>query len=124
NTSEANSSGEVVSIPVSTARFVAGQRIMTRSTRIRIVLAIGASRARGKRVLHHNLALALASCARSGEAAREHSEAHRLDPGWPPTMNDLAWLLATDDDAKLRNGAEAVRLAERAGARTARRGPN
>jgi tetratricopeptide (TPR) repeat protein len=72
----------------------------------------------------HNLALALASCGRSGEAAREHSEAHRLDPDWPPPMNDLAWLLATANDPKLRNGAEAVRLAERAVALTARRDAN
>jgi len=74
--------------------------------------------------LRHNLALALASCGRSSEAAREHSEALRLDPDWPPPMNDLAWLLATDNDPKLRNGAEAVRLAERAVALTARRDAN
>ncbi|PYV16157.1 MAG: hypothetical protein DMG07_08380, partial [Acidobacteria bacterium] len=74
--------------------------------------------------LRHNLALALASCGRSSEAAREHSEALRLDPDWPPPMNDLAWLLATDNDSKLRNGAEAVRLAERAVALSARRDAN
>jgi len=73
---------------------------------------------------HHALGGALAAVGNSAGAIREHSEAHRLDPDWTPPMNDLAWLLATDADAKLRNGAEALRLAERAVELTARSEPN
>jgi tetratricopeptide (TPR) repeat protein len=39
-------------------------------------------------------------------------------PDFPAALNDLAWILATDPDPKLRSGAEAVRLAERACALT------
>jgi tetratricopeptide (TPR) repeat protein len=37
-----------------------------------------------------------------------------VKPDLPEALNNLAWLLATSADASLRNGAEAVRLAERA----------
>ena len=37
-----------------------------------------------------------------------------VDPNHAPTLRRAAWLLATDRDASLRNGAEAVALAERA----------
>ena len=35
-------------------------------------------------------------------------------PDWPETLNNLAWILAANPDGTLRNGAEAVVLAERA----------
>jgi tetratricopeptide (TPR) repeat protein len=35
-------------------------------------------------------------------------------PDWPEALNNLAWLLATQNDPAVRNGAEAVKLAERA----------
>ena len=35
-------------------------------------------------------------------------------PDWPESLNNLAWILAANRDATLRNGAEAVVLAERA----------
>ncbi|PYJ02818.1 MAG: hypothetical protein DME25_15020, partial [Verrucomicrobia bacterium] len=41
-------------------------------------------------------------------------EAIRLKPDWPEPLNDLAWLLATHPRPDVRNGAEAIRLAERA----------
>jgi len=41
-------------------------------------------------------------------------EAVRLQPDWPEVLNELAWQLATHPDNGLRNGADAVRLAERA----------
>ena len=41
----------------------------------------------------------------------------------PKMLNDLAWLLATNSDSWSRDGAEAVRLAERACALTHRRDP-
>jgi tetratricopeptide (TPR) repeat protein len=41
-------------------------------------------------------------------------EALRLKPDGQLPMNNLAWIMATARDATYRNGAEAVRLAERA----------
>ena len=41
-------------------------------------------------------------------------EAVRLKPDWLEALNNLAWLLATQPDARLRNGPEAVRLASHA----------
>ncbi len=38
----------------------------------------------------------------------------RLSPTWVDPLNNLAWVLATAPDSKLRDGAEAVRLATRA----------
>ena len=38
----------------------------------------------------------------------------KLNPNDPLAYNELAWILATNPDDKLRNGAEAARLAERA----------
>lgn len=63
---------------------------------------------------HYNRGLALASQGRSSEAMAEYRETLRLAPDSPPVLVSLAWLLATAEDAKIRNGWEAVRLAERA----------
>ena len=46
-------------------------------------------------------------------------EAIRLRPDWPKPLEALAWILATDDNERNRNGAEAVRLAEKANELTA-----
>ena len=43
-----------------------------------------------------------------------YKEALRLYPNTPEALNNLAWILATTPDAQLRNGAEAVKLAQRA----------
>ena len=49
------------------------------------------------------------------EQAIEHwAEAVDLEPDWAEACNNLAWVLATIEDEKLRNPAEAIRLAERA----------
>jgi tetratricopeptide (TPR) repeat protein len=49
------------------------------------------------------------------EQAIEHwAEAVDLEPDWAEACNNLAWVLATIEDEKLLNPAEAVRLAERA----------
>jgi protein O-mannosyl-transferase len=37
-----------------------------------------------------------------------------LQPDWPESLNNLAWILAANPDASVRNGPEAVSLAERA----------
>jgi Flp pilus assembly protein TadD len=47
-------------------------------------------------------------------AVEHYREAIRLKPDWPEPLNDLAWLLATCPKPSIRNGSEAVRLAERA----------
>ena len=50
----------------------------------------------------------------SQEKIDQALEAARLAPQWPDPLNNLAWTLATDPRSYLRNGVEAVRLAERA----------
>ena len=45
-------------------------------------------------------------------AANQYREALRVKPKWLVATNDLAWLLATTQDESVRDGAEAVRLAE------------
>jgi len=51
---------------------------------------------------------------RAEEGVREYREVLRTNPDSAIALNNLAWTLATHPDAKIRNGAEAVRLAERA----------
>jgi Flp pilus assembly protein TadD len=48
----------------------------------------------------------------------EYREALRLQPNAPEVLNNLAWILASNPNPRLRNGAEAVELAERACALT------
>ena len=57
------------------------------------------------------------------EAIVEYRRALKLRPGWVTAQNDLAWLLATHPDAKVRDGAEALRLAESACKTTADKVP-
>ncbi len=47
-------------------------------------------------------------------AMESYREAIRLKPQWPDPMRDLAWILATNPKPEVRNGAEALRLAQRA----------
>jgi Tfp pilus assembly protein PilF len=61
-----------------------------------------------------HLGMALGQAGRNGEAADQYREALRLNPNLMWALNNLAWLLATSPDDGLRNGVEAVRLAERA----------
>jgi Flp pilus assembly protein TadD len=60
----------------------------------------------------------LADRKQTADAIGHYREALRLRPDWPEALNNLAWLLATHSQAEWRNGAEAVRLAERACALT------
>jgi tetratricopeptide (TPR) repeat protein len=48
------------------------------------------------------------------EAIDHYQEAIRRNSARPEALNGLAWLLATGPDAKFRDGAEAVRLAQEA----------
>lgn len=49
---------------------------------------------------------------RNREAVGEYRRALELTAEWPEVMNNLAWILATNPDAAIRNGPEALRLAE------------
>jgi tetratricopeptide (TPR) repeat protein len=51
---------------------------------------------------------------RSAEAIAAYKEALVASPDLPEALNGAAWVYATATDASLRNGGEAVRLAERA----------
>ena len=61
-----------------------------------------------------HLARTLGQSGRAREAVGQYLEALKFDPHLTPALNNLAWLLATSPDDGLRNGTEAVRLAEQA----------
>jgi tetratricopeptide (TPR) repeat protein len=67
--------------------------------------------------LRYNLAVALIAAGRREEAVPELRAALARRPGWSSAMGELAWILATHEDARVRNGPEAVELAERAAQR-------
>jgi tetratricopeptide (TPR) repeat protein len=48
------------------------------------------------------------------EAVKDLSRAIQIDPNNPGALNELAWLLATAPDEKLRDGKRAVELATKA----------
>jgi tetratricopeptide (TPR) repeat protein len=73
--------------------------------------------------VHNNLGLALRTMGDRDEALRHFQAALRIRPDWPGPMNEAAWILATHPDPRIRNPAEAVRLAERAAERTSRQQP-
>ena len=61
-----------------------------------------------------NLGAALADKGRFDEAIENFRKAIQINPNYAPALDNLAWVLAVSPDDELRNGAEAVRLAERA----------
>jgi tetratricopeptide (TPR) repeat protein len=72
---------------------------------------------------HYNLGYALFTKGQLDKAMAEFQEAIRLKPDYQARfdnlskimeMNNLAWQLATGSDARIRDGAQAVELAERA----------
>ncbi|MBI3491515.1 MAG: tetratricopeptide repeat protein [Acidobacteria bacterium] len=68
-----------------------------------------------------NLAQLLAAQGLASEAVAQFQEVLALRTDHPQALAGLAWIRATSGDERLRNSAEAVRLAERAAAVTGRR---
>jgi protein O-mannosyl-transferase len=62
----------------------------------------------------YSLGVALASQQKIQEAIQQYNEAIKLQPDFPEVLNNLAWILAADPNPQVRNGQEAVALAERA----------
>ena len=62
----------------------------------------------------YNLGLIYQSRKQAPEAVQHLRLALKAQPDWPETLNNLAWLLAANPDPAVRNGPEAVSLAERA----------
>jgi tetratricopeptide (TPR) repeat protein len=62
----------------------------------------------------YRLAQALARQHKSREAVAQYRETLRVLPDLINALDDLAWILATEPDPGIRDGAEAVRLAQKA----------
>ena len=60
----------------------------------------------------YNLAFALQQLKRHREAAESYAAVLKLSNGQVMAANNLAWILATSPDDSLRNGREAVRIAQ------------
>lgn len=69
---------------------------------------------------HANLGSAWLAKGRVRDAMSEYTNALRISPENLAALSNLAWLLATSTDPSLRNGSEAVRLAERADSASSR----
>jgi tetratricopeptide (TPR) repeat protein len=63
---------------------------------------------------HANLGSALLASRRIPDAMAEYTKALQISPENLPALCNLAWSLATSADPSLRNGSEAVQVAERA----------
>jgi protein O-mannosyl-transferase len=63
---------------------------------------------------HANLGIAWLAKGRLRDAMAEYTKALEISPENLAALSNLAWVLATSSDPSLRNGSEAVRLAERA----------
>jgi tetratricopeptide (TPR) repeat protein len=69
---------------------------------------------------HANLGSAWLAKRRLHDAIIEYKKALQFSPENLAALSNLAWLLATSSDPSLRNGSEAVRLAERADSASSR----
>jgi tetratricopeptide (TPR) repeat protein len=73
---------------------------------------------------HYNLGNALLGAGKVKEAMANYSAAIELDPNLIPAANNLAWLLSTNLNDDLRDGARAVELARKICAVPAQRSPS
>ena len=63
---------------------------------------------------HYELAVALSMRQEAAGAVAHYRSALRFSPDDPRALNNLAWILAANSRPEIRDGAEAVRLAEHA----------
>jgi len=63
---------------------------------------------------HYQLGVLLLADQDAAGASRHWQAALRLKPDWLELLNNLAWLMATHPDPKVRDGTQAVKLASRA----------
>jgi len=63
---------------------------------------------------HTTLAIALEEKGNPAQAIQHYQKALEVAPGSIPTLTNFAWLLATSQDAALRNGGKAAELAAQA----------
>ncbi len=63
---------------------------------------------------HYEFAVALGHLKKTREAMGEYASALLLQPDFPNALDGLAWILSTDSHPEFLNGAEAVKLSERA----------
>jgi len=73
--------------------------------------------------IHFNAGMVYLKAHRIDDAKVQFNEASRLRPDWAEPLVAEAWALATSSDDQTRNGAEAVKLAERAADLTGHRQP-
>ena len=73
---------------------------------------------------HKNLGIAFLQQGRLDEAIAHFKKALEIRPDQVEIQNNLAWLLATSPQASLRNGSQAVELAERANQLAGAKNPN
>ena len=60
---------------------------------------------------HHQWAVVFAQQHNTAQAVAHYRSALAINQERPDTLNNLAWILATDPHAEIRNGADAVKLA-------------
>ena len=77
----------------------------------------------GNADIHMHYAMCAEAMHRPAEAIAEYQRAIALDDHLLKAMNNLAWILATSDEADLRNGRRAVELSENACRLTGQRHP-
>ena len=70
---------------------------------------------------HNNLGVALRLMGERDQALAHFKAALSRRPDWAAPMSEIAWILATHTEARVRDPAQAVRLAERAAELTSRR---
>src|SRR5438874_12145272 len=70
---------------------------------------------------HYNVGVILAARKQPAEAIEHYQAALRLSPDSVQVLNNLAWIYATHPEERLRDGAEAVRLASHAAELTNRK---
>jgi len=64
--------------------------------------------------LYQNLAMVYHKVGKLREAVKTYEQLIRMDPDQSPALNNLAWLLATEEEETLRDPKRALALAKRA----------